>query len=193
MTVSGAATADTFAHRRAGGQSKASVFNDTVMGPTERQADGVPADRLIGGAGNDTFTTDSLSDVIVEQANEGTDLINSSISYVLPANVEKLTLTGTAATSGTGNELGNTITGNAAANALDGGLGDDALTGGDGADTLTGGVGNDKLTGGLGADSIAGGIGDDTTTSTTRRRGGRGGGRGHDRSTARSATPWAPS
>ena len=47
-----------------------------------------------------------------------------------------MTLTGTAAIDGTGNELANTITGNSGNNVLDGGA--DALV-----DTLDGGAGND--------------------------------------------------
>jgi Ca2+-binding RTX toxin-like protein len=54
-----------------------------------------------------------------------------------------LTLTGSAALNGTGNELNNVITGNAGANSLNGGNGNDTLVGGLGADTLTGGAGDD--------------------------------------------------
>ena len=69
------------------------------------------------------------------------------------ANVEALTLTGTAAINGTGNALNNTVTGNSAANVLDADGGDDTLNGGAGADTLIGGTGNDTLVGGLGDDT----------------------------------------
>jgi Ca2+-binding RTX toxin-like protein len=51
------------------------------------------------------------------------------------ANVENLTLTGTAAINGTGNELNNAIIGNGGAN---------SLSGGDGNDSLAGGAGNDS-------------------------------------------------
>jgi hypothetical protein len=61
----------------------------------------------------------------------------------LSANVENLTLTGTAATSGTGNSLDNVLIGNTAANTLTGGAGNDILNGGAGADQMTGGAGND--------------------------------------------------
>lgn len=62
-------------------------------------------------------------DVITENANEGTDNVNSSVTFNLGNNLENLTLNGTAAINGTGNTLNNTITGNAAANILDGGAG----------------------------------------------------------------------
>ncbi len=101
--------------------------NDTLDG-------GAGSDTLIGGAGNDTYVIDSTGDVITENLNEGTDTVRASISYTLGANLENLTLTGTAAINGTGNSLNNSITGNSGNNILDGGAGND---------TLTGGLGND--------------------------------------------------
>jgi Ca2+-binding RTX toxin-like protein len=92
------------------------------------------ADTLRGGAGNDTYGVDNAGDTTVENANEGTDLVNSTIDWVLAANVENLTLQGTAI-SGTGNALANVITGNALANIIDGGAGIDQMIGGAGNDT----------------------------------------------------------
>src|SRR6185369_14070115 len=96
---------------------------------------GAGADSLIGGAGNDTYVVDVAGDVVTENAAEGTDTVNASISYALAANVENLTLTGVAAINGTGNTQANVITGNAAANLIDGGAGADSLIGGAGDDT----------------------------------------------------------
>ncbi|MFN3390090.1 MAG: calcium-binding protein, partial [Allosphingosinicella sp.] len=73
---------------------------------------------------------------------EGTDLVRSTISYVLGANLENMTLLGSAV-NGTGNALNNVINGNAANNVLDGGAGNDTLDGGAGNDTTIGGLGND--------------------------------------------------
>ena len=67
----------------------------------------------------------------------------TALTYTLGANLENLTLTGTAAINGTGNDLANAITGNSANNVLTGGLGNDTLNGGAGIDTLIGGLGND--------------------------------------------------
>ncbi|MBD2480332.1 S8 family serine peptidase, partial [Anabaena sp. FACHB-83] len=109
---------------------------------------------LTGGAGNDTYIVDSIGDVVIENANEGTDTIRTSISYTLGSNLENLILTGTAAINGTGNTLNNSITGNSGNNTLNGGAGNDTLNGGAGNDILVGRAGNDTLTGGLGRDSF---------------------------------------
>ena len=61
------------------------------------------ADTLIGGLGNDSYVVDNINDVLVENANEGTDTVQSKIDYVLGANFENLTLLGIAAVYGTGN------------------------------------------------------------------------------------------
>ncbi|MFN4016601.1 MAG: beta strand repeat-containing protein, partial [Reyranella sp.] len=98
----------------------------------------------------------------VEQAAEGIDLVNSRVSYVLGANVEKLTLLGKGDLAGTGNELDNGLTGNDGNNLLDGGNGNDRINGGGGDDTLVGGEGDDILNGGAGADTMSGGTDDDT-------------------------------
>ena len=72
---------------------------------------------------------------VTENLNEGTDLVQSSVSYTLGANLENLTLTGAGAITGTGNVLNNSLTGNGAANVLDGQGGADQMAGGGGNDT----------------------------------------------------------
>ncbi len=104
---------------------------------------GAGVDTLIGGIGNDVYVIDTTTDTITENANEGTDTVQSSVTYALGANLENLTLTGTATLNGTGNALTNVLTGNTTANLLDGGAGNDTLYGGTGNDTLKGGIGND--------------------------------------------------
>lgn len=100
-------------------------------------------DTLIGGKGGDIYTLNALTDKVIENAKEGTDVVLTDVTgYILAKNVENLFLNGTVA-DGTGNELDNVITGNAANNILDGAGGNDTLIGGAGADTLKGGKGND--------------------------------------------------
>jgi trimeric autotransporter adhesin len=96
---------------------------------------GSGSDYLIGGRGNDAYLVDHRLDRISEDSGEGIDTVTSAASYVVPANVENLTLSGSAAINGVGNLLDNVIVGNAAANLLDGGLGNDNLRGGAGNDS----------------------------------------------------------
>jgi len=137
--------------------------SDTILGLSGNDTlDGAGgADKLIGGADNDTYIVDNTGDTITELAGGGLDLVRSSVTYTLSANVENLTLTGTAI-GGTGNELDNVLTGNSSNNNLSGLAGNDTLLGGAGNDTLAGGAGNDTIDGGTGNDSMVGGSGDDT-------------------------------
>src|SRR5438034_984500 len=70
---------------------------------------GAGADAMAGGAGNDTYVVDNAGDVVIENAGEGVDTVLSSVSYVTPANVENLTLTGSGDINATGNELNNVL------------------------------------------------------------------------------------
>ena len=93
---------------------------------------------LYGGVGNDVYIVDNPGDVVVEFVDEGTDHVKASVSYALPDDVEKLTLTGTANINGSGNALDNVLMGNVGANILAGGEGDDTyvFNRGDGIDTI---------------------------------------------------------
>jgi Ca2+-binding RTX toxin-like protein len=96
---------------------------------------GAGADTLKGGLGNDTYIVDNAGDLISESsASGGIDTVQSSVTRVLSANIENLTLAGASAISGTGNALANVIIGNGAANTLNGGAGADSLRGGFGND-----------------------------------------------------------
>ncbi|MDX2211883.1 MAG: DUF3616 domain-containing protein [Oculatellaceae cyanobacterium bins.114] len=123
-------------------------------------------DTLIGGLDNDTYIVNSSSDRTTENFNEGTDLVQSSVSWTLGNNVENLTLTGTSSINGTGNSLDNIIIGNSRRNVLSGRDGNDTLIGGSGDDELIGGSGNDILIGGSGNDTATGNSGNDTFVYT---------------------------
>ncbi|MBI2254724.1 MAG: hypothetical protein HYU58_08910 [Proteobacteria bacterium] len=121
----------------------AQIDNLTGDDQDNRLDGGGGADTLTGGKGNDTYVVDDLNDAVVEVGDNGTDRVESSISYTIAANVENLTLTGQSAIDGIGNTLANEIVGNAGANKLDGDSGDDTLIGGGGGDQLFGGLGTD--------------------------------------------------
>lgn len=109
---------------------------------------------LAGGTGDDTYFVTNTQTKVVEDDASGTDLVYSTVSFTLSANIEKLTLQGSADINGTGNAADNVLVGNTGANVLNGGAGNDLLVGGQGNDVLIGGRGADMLTGGLGSDTF---------------------------------------
>lgn len=129
--------------------------NDVLLG-------GGGEDQFNGGAGDDVIVVDSAGDVVRENANEGTDRVETALAtYILTANVENLEYTGAGGFSGTGNDRNNVIVGGGQGDTLSGMNGDDTLGGEAGDDTLNGGNGNDRLIGGTGADTMNGGDGND--------------------------------
>ncbi len=90
-------------------------------------------DTLVGGAGDDIYYLYSPRDVVVEQAAQGVDTVQTGSSYTLGANLENLVLWSTQ-TYGYGNAAANIITGTGGSQTIDGGAGNDVLFGGAGAD-----------------------------------------------------------
>jgi trimeric autotransporter adhesin len=131
---------------------------------------GAGIDTMNGGAGNDIYVIDTLSDIVIENANSGSDWIASSVNYTLAAtsNVENLSVSGSGAINLTGNAAANSLQGNGAANILSGSGGNDTIGGGLGNDTLVGGTGADTLSGANGSDRFKFAAGDSGQTSTTR-------------------------
>ncbi len=141
--------------------------NDTLNGGLGDDSlhGGTGADNMNGGGGNDLYQVDNAGDIATETSNDaagGIDHVVSTVTYSLGFGMERLTLTGSAAINGTGNENDNMMTGNAANNVLTGLDGNDTLNGFTGNDTLLGGNGNDVLDGGAGVDNMNGGDNDDT-------------------------------
>jgi VCBS repeat-containing protein len=132
-----------------------SAANELTGGGGDDLIDGLGgADTLAGSDGDDTYVIDNAGDMVTELANEGTDTVKSSVTFVLRANLENLTLTGSSAINGTGNALNNVVVGNEGVNSLSGGDGNDTLDGGAGDDVLRGGAGNNTLIGGSGLDVV---------------------------------------
>jgi Ca2+-binding RTX toxin-like protein len=129
------------------GRNLTNVENITHLGSANLQSTGNAnanvltgnegMDTFIGGAGNDTYIVNNTNDTVTEGVGAGTDEIQSSATYSLSNNVERLVLTGLANIDGTGNDLGNTLIGNIGNNALDGKFGADFMAGGAGNDTYT--------------------------------------------------------
>ena len=98
---------------------------------------GAGNDTMVGGAGDDTYALDSLSDVIIENANAGADTaLVYMTNYALAPNVEN---------GRAGLATGQTLIGNGLANTLVGNSGNDVLDGGASADTLFGWIGDDTF------------------------------------------------
>ena len=79
--------------------------NDVIIGGDgdDTLDGGTGADAMTGGLGNDTYVVDNAGERSTEAPGDGTDTVQSSITYTLGANVENLTLTGSAKINGTGN------------------------------------------------------------------------------------------
>lgn len=103
------------------------------------------ADLLIGGAGDDVYMY-SGSETIVEQSNQGHDIVQASASVTLSNHIEVgVAMSAVGDLNIAGNALDNLLVGNESAN---------NLSGGSGADTLVGNGGDDVYTGGAGADTF---------------------------------------
>src|SRR5262245_43766735 len=114
-------------------------------------------DTLVGTVGDDTFTVNHCDDVVVENPGEGSDTVNSSVTFVLGVNVENLALTGSAAIAGTGTDSTNKVTGNGAGNRITTGAGDGTVSAGGGNDVIVSADdlnALDKIDGGAGTDRL---------------------------------------
>ena len=79
---------------------------------------GAGGDLMVGGAGNDIYVVDNIGDAIVENFNEGNEIVHASIDYTIGNNIESLILDGSTV-NGAGNGTGNAVIGNRAHNIID--------------------------------------------------------------------------
>ncbi len=118
------------------------AFNQKIVGNAgDNRLDGGGGVNVLQGlGGNDTYFVRNTADQVIEKANEGYDIVRSTVNYTLAGgvHVEELrtdTNAGTTALRLTGNEFNQKIVGNAGDNRLDGGGGVNVLEGRGGNDT----------------------------------------------------------
>lgn len=107
---------------------------------------GTGADKMVGGKGDDTYLVDNINDQIIEEDDEGTDTLKSTIEILnLDVNIENAELLESADINLYGNDSANELKGNKGINHIYGKDGDDTLNGGDDqvVDYLHGGFGED--------------------------------------------------
>ena len=116
-----------------------STSGTTVYGTSgdDQLAANAPDMTLVGNGGDDTFIVYDSSDAVVQAANSGVSTVETwGSGYTLPANVQNLTLMGSADAYAVGNSLNNIITANAGTDRIIAGTGNDVLVGGSGNDTF---------------------------------------------------------
>ncbi len=109
-------------------QGNAGADQLVALGGNDTLVAGSGLATLVGGTGNDTFVVDNSADSVM--AGSANNVMFSSASFVLPAHIDALTLTGAANISGTGNADADTLTA---------GGGNDTLIAGSGVAVMNGG------------------------------------------------------
>ena len=149
-----------------------SLSDDTIYGGegNDLLRTSAGTDTLYGGAGDDRYYIQTAgAHVLIENADEGFDIVYAQFDVTIGDHIERLELIGDARV-GIGGNTANTIIGNSLDNELygmggndrlEGGFGNNLLDGGDGDDVLVGGFGNSDMRGGAGRDILIGGSGDD--------------------------------
>ena len=119
--------------------------DDVLLGTagSDRIDGGAGVDLMYGGAGNDVYVVDSQADRVIERVAGGVDHVMAYGNYLLPDEVENLTLM--TAGEAQGNSLDNVLRGSAGADGIIGYAGNDVLIGGAGADRLLDGLGIDRF------------------------------------------------
>jgi serralysin len=111
--------------------------DDELIGASgdDRFVSSLGADRMTGGLGDDYYYIDNPWDQVIEFMDEGFDTVQTPFDFTAFAEVEQITLLGSATVNATGNASVNTLWGNQSANILNGLGGADKMYGGPGDDT----------------------------------------------------------
>jgi Ca2+-binding RTX toxin-like protein len=109
---------------------------------------------MYGGAGNDVFVVNNAADVIVEGANTGQNVEQTSVSTTLATNVEQLVGTGSAALVLTGASTAGVVMANSGADTLVAGSGVTTLVGGAAGDTFEVNSVDDVVVGAAGTQNV---------------------------------------
>jgi Ca2+-binding RTX toxin-like protein len=156
------------------------IENITLSGTAAANATGTMWDNILrdnnginvlsGGDGSDTYYISNAGDTVVEDIDysnpRDVDRVFTTVSYVIPYEVEELHLMGAANINGTGDNRDNRIWGNDGINVLRGRLGNDVIHAGAG-DTVLAEEGNDLihftgiargLNGGIDQDGLVGDV-----------------------------------
>jgi Ca2+-binding RTX toxin-like protein len=138
------------------------ALTGTANGAADTLTTNSGIDTLVGGAGNDTFVISNSSDDVLDTSTTAVNVVQTSVTFTLPTNVNGLQLTGSGNLVGTGNIGNDSLVGNSGSDTLIAGSGVDTLVAGAGLDTLIGGSGNDLFIVNNSADVIQ-----DTSTTAT--------------------------
>lgn len=131
------------------GTAYGSLIGTTLNDQLSASADHIT---LTGGLGDDVYVVWDRTNTVIEALDEGIDTIETwgvhGFSLADAANVENLSLMGSANSGAVGNSLANIIKGGQGNNYIDGAAGNDVLTGGGGRDNFVvrQGEGSDVIT-----------------------------------------------
>jgi Ca2+-binding RTX toxin-like protein len=120
-------------------KGSANLGNDTLVANTgaDTLVSGTSgADSLVGGSGSEIFIVNSTSDIVHDTSTTANNILETTVNFTLPTDVNTLVITGAGAIAGTGNSHTDSMVA---------GAGTDTLTAGSGVATMTGGAGNDTF------------------------------------------------
>ena len=146
--------------------------DDTLTGNSadNKLNGGAGANQMQGAGNNDTYVVDNPGDIVTEDANAGTDVVQTGITYTLPDQCrQSCHERRTSRSTPPATELSNTLYGSSAANVLSSEGETDRLIAYGGNDTLIGGAGDDTMPGAAGQTCSCSPMATGRTSSRTSR------------------------